>query len=264
MKTIFKTLFILTLLSTSISMFSQDTLLVENFGTPVGQVPITTFTGWQNTSVLYSGTAYLRNLATGSGCSKFTTAGNVLLNTSQYFQISGVKLRSDSSLTISFFMYNRSATATEDSLKFYISSDNINWKETKLVNFPVYSGWDFQEINFKPDNDKIIYFKMNNLSKKCLFWIDYLVVAQGENRSASVTAKANNATHTNENIRIISTKNGVCSFESSKNEDLWVYSVSGGLVSKTAIQEGENEISLTAGVYIFKTKTETKKVMIFN
>lgn len=265
MKTIKKTLFTLSLLSTSfLFSFGQDTLLVENFGTLEGQISISNYAGWQNSEIKYSGTAALRNVATTASCSNYTGQGSVLLAAHQYFQASGIQLKTDSALSISFFMYNRSVKLTPDSLKFYISSDNTSWSEVYLVSFPSAVGWGYYQINCNLYDKETLYFRVNNLSSKCLFWIDYLVVSQNTARSTSVPATALNVGAKMSAFQILSARNNSCRFTVNSDETLFVYNLAGNLVMNVPVFEGENEISIPSGMYVFRTSNGSKKVFVGN
>lgn len=260
MKNFKKTLLGLTLLSTPFLSYSQDTLLVEDFGTPIGQVPIASYNGWDSKKVSYEGSAFLRCLTTSSTCSEFIRSGNVLLGANQYLKVSNINLKGDSSITISFAMYNRYASATPDSLKFYASSDNQSWKECFLLQFPQSAGWALHETTLRlPKTDKM-FFKVDNVSKKCMFWLDHLVVAQNNLRSTSDLKEEHIADEIAESIQLRSQKNGVCRFYS--DSQVYVYNLSGNLIQK--LPAGENSISLESGVYIFKSINSVKKVLISN
>lgn len=159
MKTFVKLLFAVSFYFSFVaSVYSQDTLLVEDFGVPVGAVPIAAYTGWDNKMVSYEGSASMRCLGTTAACSAAIQTGNVLIAGGQYFQVSKISSKGDGSLSINFMMYNRYATATNDSLKFYISNDNKSWQECSLYQFSKFVGWASQQIEISSPVANTFYF----------------------------------------------------------------------------------------------------------
>lgn len=259
MKTLFVAAF--TSLAFSVSVLAQDTLMVEDFGVPVGQVPINAFTGWDEKTVTYDGTAFLRCLATSSTCSVEIQQGNVLFSAGQYLQVNGIKTQGDGAIRINFVMYNRYAMATSDSLKFYVSSDKQIWAECFLFQFPKYAGWAPQQIDITlPRTDKF-YFKIVNTSKKCMYWVDHLVVTQSNPRSASTT-HSSDAYADNVQFKILNTDGGKCRIDLQEKAHVRVYSILGNELLSMNAQAGLHEIPLAKGVYIVMINKTSKKIIV--
>lgn len=113
---------------------AQTVLYQENFGAPAGNTVIQNYTGWQDTSVLYTGdgTCDIRSSNASSGYRDASGGGNVMINdTVKWFQISQINTSNDT--TVSLYFGLRKTTA-ENGKNFVVevSADSLIWTRLEL------------------------------------------------------------------------------------------------------------------------------------
>ena len=118
------------LLGTTTTLHGQTVLYEENLGTPTSNTTIQNYTGWQNSSVIYTGngTCDIRSSNASSGYGGASGGGNVMINdTLKWFQISG--LNTSSTLpTVNLYCGLRKTTAENGSnFRVEFSTDSMVW-----------------------------------------------------------------------------------------------------------------------------------------
>lgn len=146
---IMKKIYTLSLLLMSFVGAFAQTFYSENMGTPpAGNPLVTAYTGWQVTTVTYSGTASVRGTGASTGYSGASGAGNVFLNNAQVFEISGINtsLYSTANLTLTFgYKRDQGPAAPATNLLLEKSTDGTNW--TALPYTPTGTAWEVITIN---------------------------------------------------------------------------------------------------------------------
>ena len=94
---------IFTLLAVPCLLSAQAVLYQENFGVPSANTLIQNYSGWQDTSVLYTGdgTCDVRASSASSGYGGASGGGNVMINdTVKWFQISRLNTAADTNISL--------------------------------------------------------------------------------------------------------------------------------------------------------------------
>lgn len=126
---------------------AQTVLYEENLGTPSSATLVQNYTGWQDTTVIYTGdgTCDIRTSSASSGYGLASGGGNVMLNdTVKWFQISGIN--TIGAVSPNLYLGIRKTT-TEDgrSLIVQVSTDSLTWQtlsmEDSLPTGTGSSGW---------------------------------------------------------------------------------------------------------------------------
>ncbi len=109
---------------------AQTVLYEEHLGTPTSNTLIQDYTGWQNTSVIYTGngTCDIRTSNASTGYGGASGGGNVMLNdTVKWFQISGINTTCTSP-TVKLYCGLRKTTAENGShFAVEFSTDSVVW-----------------------------------------------------------------------------------------------------------------------------------------
>jgi hypothetical protein len=133
---------------------TAQTIYSESFGAPTqtaGLWPlVTAYTGYDNTSVTYSGTASVRGTTQSSGYAGASATGNVYFGTSQVFEVSGINTSSynAANLTLTFgeFQSGTSTTAS-DNLKLEVSTDGTNYTQIPYTRSVTSATWTLVTVN---------------------------------------------------------------------------------------------------------------------
>ena len=113
----------------AISGFGQ-TFYSENFGTPGANTAITAYTGYQVTTVTYTGTGSVRASTASTGYTNASGGGNVFMNTSQTFMIEGLNTSaySAANLQLTFgFKQDQGPALPASNILLEKSTDGTNW-----------------------------------------------------------------------------------------------------------------------------------------
>ncbi|WP_407403856.1 T9SS type A sorting domain-containing protein [Chryseobacterium sp.] len=120
------------LLMANISIFAQSNIYSENFGNPTATTPITTYTGYQNTSpIVYSGTADLRTSTPSSGYTGSSANGCVFIGATtatpeKSLTIEGINTSNYNNITLSFG-HQKGTNASSNELTVEVSNDGTTW-----------------------------------------------------------------------------------------------------------------------------------------
>ncbi|MFY7730605.1 MAG: hypothetical protein ACOVRN_13875, partial [Flavobacterium sp.] len=133
---------------------TAQTIYSESFGTPTqtgNQWPlVTAYTGYDNTSVTYSGTASARNNVNSTGYAGATGAGNIYFGSAQIFEVTGISTSAYNTANLNFsFGEYQSATSTtaSDNLKLEVSTDGTNYTQIPYTRSTTTSGWNLITVN---------------------------------------------------------------------------------------------------------------------
>jgi hypothetical protein len=105
----------------------------ENFGTPSGTTAIASYTGWQNPSLTFTGTADIRSTSASSGYSGSSGSGNVFWTngtaTARTFTIAGIDTSGfvSNSFDISFGAIKTVSASNFSDFSLSFSSDGVNF-----------------------------------------------------------------------------------------------------------------------------------------
>lgn len=141
------TLFFVTIVCTS-SLYATQ-LYTENFGTPSATTFVDVYTGYQNSSVTYSGSgADVRSSVASTGYSTASGSGNVFMNANgEYIQIAGINTSGYSNITISLgitgSIYNTDQNTTD--IYFQVSADGTTW--TNLTIDAIGTSWAYKTLS---------------------------------------------------------------------------------------------------------------------
>lgn len=133
---------------------TAQTIYSESFGTPTQtgtQWPlVTAYTGYDNTSVTYSGTSSARNNVNSTGYAGATGAGNIYFGSAQVFEVSGISTSAYNAANLNFsFGEYQSGTSTtaSDNLKLEVSTDGTNYTQIPYTRSTTTSGWNLITVS---------------------------------------------------------------------------------------------------------------------
>jgi hypothetical protein len=131
----------------SLSLEAQTVLYKENFGLPTVTTLVQQYTGWEDTTVVYTGdgTCDLRVTSASSGYGGASGGGNVMINdTVKWFQISGLNTLSYTDLSL-YCGLRKTASDDGTNLVVEVSDNGLAWTrlimEDSLPNGTGTSGW---------------------------------------------------------------------------------------------------------------------------
>ena len=123
-----------TLLAVPCLLSAQAVLYQENFGVPSANTLIQNYSGWQDTSVLYTGdgTCDVRASSASSGYGGASGGGNVMINdTVKWFQISRLNTAADTNLSL-YCGLRKTASENGSNLVVEASADSFVWTRLYL------------------------------------------------------------------------------------------------------------------------------------
>lgn len=127
--------------------WSQTVLYQENMGVPTANTLVQNYTGWENSSVLYSGdgTSDVRTSSASNGYGGASGGGNVMLNdTVKWFQISGLNTSADTNLSL-YCGIRKTNAENGSNFVVEVSPDSVVWTrlfmEDTLPTGTGTSGW---------------------------------------------------------------------------------------------------------------------------
>ena len=126
---------LLMLLGTITTLHGQTVLYEENFGTPTSNTLIHNYTGWQNSSVIYTGngTCDIRTSNASSGYGGASGDGNVMINdTLKWFQISGLNTTSTLPTVNLYCGLRKTSTENGSNFRVQFSTDSMIWVEVPM------------------------------------------------------------------------------------------------------------------------------------
>jgi hypothetical protein len=145
-----KKLYTLSLLLLGTIVSFGQIIYSENFGTPPnGNPSASAYTGYQNTSVTYAGTASLRTSLASSGYTGATGSGNVYFAAGQDFTVSGLNTStySTADLQLSFGQHQgSSSTTTATNLVVEVSTNGTNFTPLTYSRTNTGTGWELITI----------------------------------------------------------------------------------------------------------------------
>ena len=112
---------------------AQTVLYAEDFGVPSANTLVQNYTGWQNTSVTYTGdgTCDIRSSNASSGYGQASGGGNVMINdTVKWFMISNLNTSAEQNLSL-YFGLRKTTAENGGNLVVEVSSDGQQW--TRLL-----------------------------------------------------------------------------------------------------------------------------------
>lgn len=175
MKTISKLFLLLLAFVSCANLAAETTLFSENFGSPSATTLITAYSGWQNTTCSFTGTADVRttSASTTTAYSAASGSGNVFITYGKTFQVSGISTAGYSNIKISLGFLTAATAATADSVSFLVSSNGTDWSALTLTAMPTNTSWAYYTLNGTVPATSTLSFKVvNNSTKKCQFRID--------------------------------------------------------------------------------------------
>ncbi|MDY0152278.1 MAG: hypothetical protein RBS43_08415, partial [Candidatus Cloacimonas sp.] len=112
----------------------KDSILTETIGLGAANEEIALFNGWSNSSpITFSGSGYVRSdLPSTDKYTGATGGGNVLLDSGQYFQISGVNTLGYTQPALSVGVMKASAAENGSRLLMSYSTDGLVWSTPQL------------------------------------------------------------------------------------------------------------------------------------
>lgn len=122
------------LLAVPCLLSAQAVLYQENFGVPSANTLIQNYSGWQDTSVLYTGdgTCDVRASSASSGYGGASGGGNVMINdTVKWFQISRINTAADTNLSL-YCGLRKTASENGSNLVVEASADSLVWTRLYL------------------------------------------------------------------------------------------------------------------------------------
>lgn len=135
------------------SVFSQVTIISENFGTTLGlTIPVNSYTGYQNLNTLsYTGNSSIRNTLPSTGYAGSSGLGNVFFNTNQQLTIRNINTLCFANVTLSLGIYKSTRLSNGSDFVIEYSTDGITytqlpyflptgdltaiWRSITLINF---------------------------------------------------------------------------------------------------------------------------------
>lgn len=127
---LFSTLFMFAMSLASAQMI----LYQENFGTPSDNTLIQNYTGWQDTSALYTGngTCDIRSSNASTGYGTASGGGNVMINdTVKWFQISRLNTLGDTNVSL-YCGLRKTTTENGGNFVVEVSADSLSWTRLNL------------------------------------------------------------------------------------------------------------------------------------
>ena len=178
------------------SLLSAQTVIYqENFGTPFASTLIQNYTGWQNTSVLYTGdgTCDVRTSSASTGYGGASGGGNVMINdTVKWFQISRLNTAADTNLSL-YCGLRKTASENGSNLVVEVSADSIVWTrlylEDTLPSGTGTSGWYRVRYRLMPSCQNL-HIRFSNLSRADYRLDDLALVVGDENVLETVATPA--------------------------------------------------------------------------
>jgi len=124
-----KLVFCFLLIIFSTNLFSQVTIISENFGTTLGlTIPVNSYTGYQNNGILsFTGTATARNTLPSTGYAGSSGFGNVFFNTNQQLTISNINTLCFANITLSVGIYKNTRTSNGSDFIIEYSEDGVTY-----------------------------------------------------------------------------------------------------------------------------------------
>lgn len=201
-----KKLYTLTMFLLAATASFAQTFYSENFGTPDGSNPAASaYTGYQNTSVTYTGTATARVTAVSSGYTGASGSGNIYFGASQVFEVSGINTSTYSSanLTLTFGQSQQNASdATATNLEVAVSTNGTDYTPVTYTR-SVPTGWDLitiggglipstanLRVRFTQTSTiqyRIDDVKLSNVSANCTFAFGAGVTTECDNATLGTT-----------------------------------------------------------------------------
>jgi Secretion system C-terminal sorting domain len=143
-----KKLYTLALFLLAATASFAQTFYSENFGTPDGTNPAaSSYTGYQNSSVTYTGTASARVTAVSTGYTGASGSGNIYFGADQVFEVSGINTAaySTANLSLTFGQLQSGAADTAASFTIEKSTDGTNYTPLAYTRTAT-SGWELITI----------------------------------------------------------------------------------------------------------------------
>lgn len=109
---------------------AQTVVYEEDFGTPAGNPKVQDYTGWQNTSAVYTGdgTCDLRTTLASEGYGQASGAGNVMINdTVKWFMISGLNTSGHDNLSLYCGLRKKTTGDNGGGFVVEVSSGTTGW-----------------------------------------------------------------------------------------------------------------------------------------
>jgi len=121
---------------------SAATILTETVGNPSGTTAITSYTGWSNPSLTFTGTGDVRNTSPSTGYTGASGQGNVFLTNTvgRDFQIAGINTTGYTSLSLSFGIFKSTTAGTGADLIVEVTSDGTNYTALSYTALPTGAG----------------------------------------------------------------------------------------------------------------------------
>lgn len=117
------------------SVMAQSMLYSENFGTPTSNTLVQNYSGWQDSTVTYSGdgTCDIRLSSASQGYGLASGGGNVMINdTIKWFMVSGINTSSESDLSL-YCGLRKNASENGSNFVVEVSPDGIIWTRVYLA-----------------------------------------------------------------------------------------------------------------------------------
>ena len=177
---------IFTLLAAPCLLSAQAVLYQENFGVPSANTLIQNYSGWQDTSVLYTGdgTCDVRASSASSGYGGASGGGNVMINdTVKWFQISRLNTAADTNLSL-YCGLRKTASENGSNLVVEVSADSLVWTrlflEDTLPSGTGTSGW--YRVRYRPvPSCPNLHIRFSNLGRTDYRLDDLALVVGDEN-----------------------------------------------------------------------------------
>ena len=175
-----------TLLAAPCLLSAQAVLYQENFGVPSANTLIQNYSGWQDTSVLYTGdgTCDVRASSASSGYGGASGGGNVMINdTVKWFQVSRLNTAADTNLSL-YCGLRKTASENGTNLVVEVSADSLVWTrlylEDTLPSGTGTSGW--YRVRYRPvPSCPNLHIRFSNLGRTDYRLDDLALVVGDEN-----------------------------------------------------------------------------------
>ena len=132
---------LLVFLSMNTRAISQSAIINETFGSPIITTPVATYTGYSNyPTLLYTGTADVRQTVGSTGYATASGSGNVFITNTvgTNLQISKINTSASTGLSLSLGLLKTKSASTGSELGIEVSSDSITWTQ---LTFSLPSGY---------------------------------------------------------------------------------------------------------------------------
>lgn len=164
----------LTVSLTGVAVTALPAIFTETFGTPSANTAITSYTGWSNPTLTFTGTGDVRT-TTPSTYTGASGSGNAFLSSSggpRTLEISNINTSTCTGLSLSFGILKSISGSTGSELLVEVSSDGTNYTALTFPALPAGTGWNYVTTSGTIPQAANLRIRFTNTSASVFFRID--------------------------------------------------------------------------------------------